>query len=228
MAPLGIVLAGVAALVIDVPVSCWAVTRHYPGLVRELLQIMEIFGHGLGVLVLVVILLVLDRQHRWAVPRLLSAAWGAGLAAGGLKLLAGRTRPMFCNLLINDAGATFVSWLPLYGDGHTHQSFPSAHTATAVAFALMLSRLYPHGRWLFCTAALLVGVQRIQCGAHFLSDVVWGAAAGWLFLVLSFQVRPAARWFDRLEDRWQSARRSVPHSGGKSHDESHRPRRLAA
>lgn len=53
-------------------------------------------------------------------------------------------------------------------------SFPSGHTATAAAVALVSSR----GRGWLMTAALLTGAARVLRGAHWTSDVVVGAAIG--------------------------------------------------
>ena len=52
------------------------------------------------------------------------------------------------------------------------QSFPSAHTAVAFAFAFGLAALYPQARWVFYGLAIGCGFHRIIFGAHWLSDVV--------------------------------------------------------
>jgi membrane-associated phospholipid phosphatase len=59
-----------------------------------------------------------------------------------------------------------------------NQSFPSAHTATAFGLALCLASLYPQGKGWFFTLASLVAMQRMVAGAHYLSDVLAGAAIG--------------------------------------------------
>ena len=53
-------------------------------------------------------------------------------------------------------------------------SFPSGHTATAAAVALVSSR----GRGWLMTGAILTGLARVLRGAHWTSDVVVGAAIG--------------------------------------------------
>jgi undecaprenyl-diphosphatase len=58
-------------------------------------------------------------------------------------------------------------------------SFPSAHTATAIALAVALG--LSMGPAICCAAltwALLVGVSRVYVGAHYPLDVVMGAALG--------------------------------------------------
>ena len=58
------------------------------------------------------------------------------------------------------------------------QSFPSGHTAAAAALATCLSLTYPKACWWFAILATLAGLQRIESGAHFPSDVLAGAAVG--------------------------------------------------
>jgi membrane-associated phospholipid phosphatase len=74
-----------------------------------------------------------------------------------------------------------ISIAVLSSGGAGMQSFPSAHTATAVGLAVMLVSLFPRGRWLFPIIAVLVGMQRIATSAHFPSDVFAGATVGWVF-----------------------------------------------
>jgi membrane-associated phospholipid phosphatase len=195
-------LAGLAALSIDVPLSRWAIAFRYPRALRELLEMSETFGHGVGVAVLALAVFMLDPPRRWAVPRLLMATYGAGLVANIGKMLIARTRPSGFGIAAGDVWQTFEAPFPFGEGGNMHQSFPSAHTATAVAFALVLSCLYPHARRLFMALALLVAMQRLQCGAHYLSDICCGAAIGWLVTVGSFRFTPFTRLMDRLEPRW--------------------------
>lgn len=169
----------------DLPLARWAAGRDYPRAVRELMSISEAFGHGIGVTLIVITIYVLDRARRRRLPRLIAAVLSSGLGANLVKLLIGRDRPSAADLSQTDAIGTFAGWLPLAHNGSLHQSFPSAHTATAVGLALMLSALYPRGRWLFAALAVSVGAQRVLGSAHFLSDVMTGAAVGW-FLAFAF------------------------------------------
>ncbi|MBC8115904.1 MAG: phosphatase PAP2 family protein, partial [Candidatus Saccharimonas sp.] len=67
---------------------------------------------------------------------------------------------------------------------------------TAVGLAVVLAAWYPRGRWLFATLAVLVGMNRMQCLAHFPSDVFSGAALGWI--VGSCCVLGDRRWSLRI------------------------------
>jgi undecaprenyl-diphosphatase len=57
-------------------------------------------------------------------------------------------------------------------------SFPSGHTAAAFGSALALGRIWPHGRVLWWTMAVLMGYSRIYVGHHYPLDVAGGAVVG--------------------------------------------------
>lgn len=177
--PLVLLLLAAAAVAIDVPVAQWSQGRNYPRAVRELMSLAEAFGHGVGVTVVLLAVYTLDPARRWALPRSIVAIVGAGCGANVVKLLISRSRPGSTDLAQVAGWQTFSGWLPLGGNGSGWQSFPSAHTATAVGLALALYWLYPRGRWLFAAGAVAVAAQRVLGSAHFPSDVLAGAAVGW-------------------------------------------------
>lgn len=177
--PLVLLLLAAVAVAVDVPLARWASGRNYPRVVRELMSLAEAFGHGVGVTVVLLIVYTLDPARRSALPRAIAAILAAGCGANLVKLVISRSRPGSTDLAHLTGWQTFSNWFPLGGNGSGWQSFPSAHTATAVGLALVLSWLYPHGRRLFVTAAVAVAAQRVLGGAHFLSDVLAGAAVGW-------------------------------------------------
>ena len=180
-----LVLAGLA-LAIDVRIARLVQTSKSPGEVQNAVRLSETFAWGGTVAMIILTAAALDPRGRRIIPRLAIGAFGAGALADFLKLLLARTRPSYSNL----EGAvfdTFVAWFPDWRErsldliyNHKLQSFPSAHTATAVGLAAALAFLYPRGRWLFAGFALLAGIQRVQSGAHFPSDVLAGAALGCL------------------------------------------------
>jgi undecaprenyl-diphosphatase len=66
---------------------------------------------------------------------------------------------------------------PLVTIPHSH-SFPSGHTATAFAGAMMLSYLVPRAAPAFFTLAAAIAYSRLYVGVHFPLDVVGGAVIG--------------------------------------------------
>jgi membrane-associated phospholipid phosphatase len=198
--PLVFIIFGFLALNVDCPLAHWCVDKNCPVWVENLFSNIEPFGNGLGVAIICITIFCLDIKGRWALPRILCSAYLAGLAANGLKLLLARSRPHsfdFCG----GVWTTFGEWLPGVSAGSIGQSFPSGHTTTAVALAIALIWAYPRGRFLFPVMAFLVGCQRVETGAHFLSDVLWGSALG-SFIALSFiKIGLIPHWFDILEAR---------------------------
>ena len=63
--------------------------------------------------------------------------------------------------------------------------------------AYSLGRLYPRGRLWFYVLAGLCAMNRIDGGAHFASDVCWGAALGYLMAVLLPTADRMEAWVDR-------------------------------
>jgi membrane-associated phospholipid phosphatase len=181
--PVALLLLAACALPADLPLARWSAGRHHPRLARELLSLAEVLGHGVGVAVVAIMLLTLDGRRRVVIRFILASAW-AGLGANIVKLVISRTRPGGFDLARLDVWSSFGGWWPLGHGGSSQQSFPSAHTATAVGMALLLTSLYPRGRRLFAAMAVAVATQRVLGGAHFLSDVLAGAAVGWLMTML--------------------------------------------
>ena len=80
-----------------------------------------------------------------------------GVVTGGLKTVAGRTRP----------------------NGES-RSFPSGHVREAFTVATVTGHYYPATRIPGFIVAGLVGVSRMEKNKHFLSDVVAGAVLGYI------------------------------------------------
>ncbi len=193
-----LVFAGFLALTVDCPLGRWCVEKNCPAWLENLFSTMEPFGNGIGVAMIGITIFCLDPRRRWALPRILGCAYSAGLAANGLKLLVARFRPHSFDFH-GGVLQSFGEWFPMFSAGSVGQSFPSGHTTTAVALAAALAWLYPRGWILFPALAVMVGCNRVESGAHFLSDVFWGAALG-SFIALGFlRIGKFPRWLDSLE-----------------------------
>jgi membrane-associated phospholipid phosphatase len=159
---------------------CHEVPGGHPKWLRNIFDNVEPFGHLVGVVIASSLVLLLGR-NQWKAG--LSVFWAGlfgGLAANLGKLLLGRVRPRNFDFATFDSHATITGWMPLLSEGSAGQSFPSAHTATAVALAVFLGSLYPRTRWFFFAMTLLVMGHRVHSGAHYPSDIFTGAALGWL------------------------------------------------
>jgi membrane-associated phospholipid phosphatase len=175
-----------------------------------LATISELFGRGECVLLVVILIWRLDRARHWAIPGLAATALLSGLSADAVKMLIARVRPHDFDF-IKGVWSSFGPLLPLGSLGSPNQSFPSAHTATATGMAISLMVVYPRARWLFCLAPLLVAYQRMDSGAHFLSDVLFGAAVGCIVAAITLR----AGWLDQQysERFWGRAGRLVRRRG---------------
>jgi len=189
---------GVATMAVDLPVARWVERGACPDWIEKLATQGETFGHGLGIILIVLIIGVLDPGHRAAIPRILAASLGSGLAANVLKLLVARVRPHHFDLG-GDALDSFAGWLPMLTNASWQQGFPSSHMATAAGLAIVLANFFPRGRWLFPGLAALAGLQRVLELAHFPSDVLWGAAVGCIFAPLCVYGGRMSQAFDALE-----------------------------
>lgn len=188
-----VAMASAAVLVswIDVDSREWVKSIGLRGDVERTIKLMEIFAHGTGLLVTIALIWTLSPLSRRRLPRLLAAYGLAGVTVNLIKLLVPRLRP--------SAGPE-ESLPEAWGNwNYLSQSFPSGHSAAAVALALSLTILFPRGRWVFLTLAGLACLQRIVFDAHWPSDVLAGATLGiWAVAVI---YRTA--WADRVFDPWE-------------------------
>jgi membrane-associated phospholipid phosphatase len=110
-----------------------------------------------------------DRRAQRTCLEGLEAVLATGVTTRILKLAVREPRP---------SDATTVQ---VFSPNWRHSdSFPSGHTAVAFASATVLSGEYPGFAPLFYALATYVGIARVQQNTHWVSDVVAGAAIGWI------------------------------------------------
>lgn len=104
-----------------------------------------------------------------------------------LKILAGRQRPFITDSSRVEAEPTFYGPFhkALKGTGgkRVNSSFPSGHTTVAFAAATVYAMEYKERPWVGIvayTAASAIGLSRITENKHWITDVVSGAALGYL------------------------------------------------
>ncbi|MEW2293066.1 phosphatase PAP2 family protein [Streptomyces sp. NPDC006743] len=126
------------------------------------------------------------REGRKAAVAGVTALLLAQLVSNGVcKQVSGRPRPP-------------KEWIPHdeVEDRPSSSSFPSGHTAAAVAFTAAVTPSWPSAGTVCAVPAALVALERVQSGAHYPSDVVAGAALGLLsaWLVRRLPERVPRRW----------------------------------
>src|SRR5450755_1513972 len=115
----------------------------------------------------------------------------AALIETSLKYLTGRQRPSYYNPATGQNNNIFHG--PFYQftkdqngnkpPSNAYTSFPSGHTTVAFAAATVFSMEYKNIKWVpyfAYSAATLIGASRIIQNAHWTSDVITGAALGFL------------------------------------------------
>lgn len=106
--------------------------------------------------------------------RMLAAHAAATFVKSAIKSSIDRTRP---EQAIEDGKAKFE---PGDSDDHEQTSFPSGHTAGAVAVARAASRDIGGAGAPAAVISGMVAVAQPLTGKHYLSDLVVGAAVGWI------------------------------------------------
>lgn len=96
---------------------------------------------------------------------------GTGLLTNLLKRFFGRGRPV----VFDEVGA--FDFQHVINDW-TYQSFPSGHSTTAMATALVIGFLLPRFFRLFFVIALFTGISRVVVGDHYPTDVLAGFVIG--------------------------------------------------
>ncbi len=157
------------------------------------------FGQGVAIVVACLLIFVLDKPRRSKLLRLIICILLPLAFVYPIRLVVHRVRPRHTSgydtvlslgffLGQNPQPPSLERPLPKQQKivvteplrASQKQSFPSAHTATAFAFAVGLAALYPPARWIFYALAIGCGAHRIIFGAHWLSDVVASVFIGLL------------------------------------------------
>ncbi|MFD3872239.1 phosphatase PAP2 family protein [Streptomyces sp. NPDC058623] len=136
----------------------------------------------------------------WAAAAIIAAGGGRrgrGAAAAGIASMA------VAELLSNGVAKQLVErsrppkeWIPHddVEDRPDSSSFPSGHTAAAVAFTAAVASCLPWAGAACAVPAVLVALERVHSGAHYPSDVAAGAGVG---LAAAALVRATPRFLVR-------------------------------
>jgi undecaprenyl-diphosphatase len=101
-----------------------------------------------------------------------SAVIGVTIVATIVKRILGRARPR------SEHAGKFLG--PSLKHANYRESFPSSHSASAMAYSTVLATAYPHAAITFYALGLTCAVLRYVMDAHWPSDVLAGIALGFL------------------------------------------------
>jgi membrane-associated phospholipid phosphatase len=177
---LGVLLASVVGVVCipwDLEISQSVQSIKIPGDLRKAVNLSEAFGHTIGPVAIFFTLIWIDIRNRKKLFKAALFTAICGISANAAKYVIPRLRPHSLDMAETEIASSWDTWgTPWTGswfDEHL-RSFPSGHSATAVAFAIGLYQVYPRGKWIFMTIAGLACFQRLVSSAHFLSDIMGG------------------------------------------------------
>jgi membrane-associated phospholipid phosphatase len=129
------------------------------------------YGQAACTAIAVLLIWQLDPPRRGAAIAVAIAGGATSLLSMIIKRLLGRVRPGRPN------AGRFLG--PTLEHANFRESFPSSHSANAVALTVLLSQLYPQGTLTFWLMALLCAGLRYLLDAHWPSDVLGGIALGY-------------------------------------------------
>ena len=102
---------------------------------------------------------------------------GTEQAVGALKILFGRTWPLYHNPSFIGEGVYGFTFLQ---GGDAYESFPSGHSASIAALLAVVWAFYPRLRGLGVLTLLGIVAALTLGDFHFLSDCIAGALVGWV------------------------------------------------
>jgi membrane-associated phospholipid phosphatase len=210
------------ATLVDMPIARWFARQPLPDLVGDTLDLVLFYAHGSGITLILIGVFCFAPACRWHVPRLAALAVGGGVLSTLTKMFVLRPRP---NSLILDSSANDYAWIWSFDWTLEHvtnfdassRAFPSAYLATATALTVGLWIVLPRGRWLYIALCAGTLLQRLYCGAHFLSDLFGSAAIGLWWSYVCYHPSLMGAIFDKIEPErtprrryWQEIEPAIP------------------
>lgn len=216
---IGLILFGLAACILpfDLTLAKPNNLQELPGDLKRVVHLAEIFAHGFGIAIVAIGIWLLASESRQYIPRIVACAFWPSIGVHFFKTLWARNRPhTYLNEhaqaeFPNSVFDTWVGWLPNDQLNFTYpaQSFPSGHAATVWGLAIGMAWVFPKGRWLYFSIAILASVQRITSGAHWPSDVLCGTAFAFIMAGAMTENWGLGYFLSRYEARRSSANRDV-------------------
>ena len=147
-------------------------TLDFKGDVKRETRFIAQYGQLFCSIIVAILLWQLEQRPaaRLAPLVMLGAVFGVSVLAMSLKRLLGRVRPN------RENAGRFLG--PGLKHDNYRESFPSSHSASAMAMSVVLAHLYPPAAVTFYVLAFACGALRYVLDAHWPSDVLAGLALG--------------------------------------------------
>jgi undecaprenyl-diphosphatase len=129
------------------------------------------YGQALCTAIAAVLIWQLDSRRQKIVIPLIIDVTAATIIATLIKRLLSRVRPG------RENAGKFLG--PSWSHANYRESFPSSHSASAVALSVFLAILYPPAAPTFWALALGCAALRYLLDAHWPSDILFGIALGY-------------------------------------------------
>lgn len=142
-------------------------------------------------LILTCLFLWKETKRRWILP-LWFTLFLSALVSFVLKITIQRPRPFQQGLI------EISSFLVKNSYSIWDFSFPSNHTILVFCALPFLSKEFPRFKYVWIVLACLVGFSRLYFGFHFLSDIIAGAAIGYLIGVVIIKSEEESRFWEKV------------------------------
>lgn len=143
---------------------------HSSELVRSVAEVLALLGRDVGTILAVALaVILLGRRHRQLAVWLVASALGGFILHTTLKVLVGRARPDWPDVLATASSAAFPS-------GHAATGIDTWVVLGVILLAISARRRVRWVAYAVIAVGVLIGPSRLVLGVHWPSDVL----AGWL------------------------------------------------
>ena len=144
---------------------------HFKGDIKRESRWLAQYGQSVCTPVAALLVWQLDPDPKIKPIMVIACVVATSVACLIMKRLLGRVRPN------RENAGKFLG--PTWRHANHRESFPSSHSACAVALSTVLAVLYPHGAATFWTLAIICAALRYLLDAHWPSDILGGSALGY-------------------------------------------------
>jgi undecaprenyl-diphosphatase len=163
---------------LDIPISHFFTSHDLPDFVDSTAKFLDYYNDAFPLILLTISAAISVGVNRWRmIGRLILGLAIAGGLVGLGKMLISRQRPRWFSG--SEWQDTFTGFFPSWSDMKS-QSFPSGDTAIAFVVSFILAEYFPRHRYLLYFLAMGCALSRVVRGYHYPSDIILGAAVGYL------------------------------------------------